>query len=46
MCGRSNLDFDDRLKLDIAYIERQCIWLDTQIIARTVLEVFIGEGAC
>lgn len=44
--GRSNLDFDDRLKLDIAYIERQSIWLDIQIILRTAGEVFIGEGAC
>jgi lipopolysaccharide/colanic/teichoic acid biosynthesis glycosyltransferase len=43
--GRSNLDFDDRLKLDIAYIERQCMWLDIQIIIRTVLEIFNGEGA-
>jgi len=43
--GRSNLDFDDRLKLDIAYIERQCIWMDIQIIVRTVGQVFAGEGA-
>jgi lipopolysaccharide/colanic/teichoic acid biosynthesis glycosyltransferase len=43
--GRSNLDFDDRLKLDIAYIERQCLWLDIQILFRTVGQVFIGEGA-
>lgn len=43
--GRSNLDFDQRLKLDIAYIERQSIWMDMCIIARTVGQVFIGEGA-
>lgn len=43
--GRSNLDFDERLKLDIAYIERQSIWLDIQIIVRTAGQVFIGEGA-
>jgi lipopolysaccharide/colanic/teichoic acid biosynthesis glycosyltransferase len=43
--GRSNLDFDQRLKLDIAYIERQSIWMDICIIARTVGQVFIGEGA-
>lgn len=43
--GRSNLDFDQRLKLDIAYIERQSLWLDVQVILRTVGEVFIGEGA-
>lgn len=43
--GRSNLDFDDRLKLDIAYIERQSLWMDVQIIVRTAGQVFIGEGA-
>jgi lipopolysaccharide/colanic/teichoic acid biosynthesis glycosyltransferase len=43
--GRSNLDFDQRLKLDIAYIERQSLWLDIQIVVRTVAQVFIGEGA-
>jgi lipopolysaccharide/colanic/teichoic acid biosynthesis glycosyltransferase len=43
--GRSNLDFDERLKLDIAYIERQSIWLDIQIIVRTAGQVFVGEGA-
>jgi len=43
--GRSNLDFDQRLKLDIAYIERQSMRMDISIIARTVGQVFIGEGA-
>jgi lipopolysaccharide/colanic/teichoic acid biosynthesis glycosyltransferase len=43
--GRSNIDFDDRLKLDIAYIERQSIWMDIQILVRTVGQVFTGEGA-
>ncbi|MBK9715626.1 MAG: sugar transferase [Kouleothrix sp.] len=43
--GRSNLDFDQRLKLDIAYIERQSIWMDVCIVVRTVAQVFVGEGA-
>jgi lipopolysaccharide/colanic/teichoic acid biosynthesis glycosyltransferase len=43
--GRSNLDFDERLKLDIAYIERQSLWMDIQIIVRTIGQVFVGEGA-
>jgi lipopolysaccharide/colanic/teichoic acid biosynthesis glycosyltransferase len=43
--GRSNLDFDQRLKLDIAYIERQSIWMDVCIILRTVGQVFVGDGA-
>lgn len=43
--GRSNLDFDQRLKLDIAYIERQSLWMDFCIIFHTVAQVFIGDGA-
>jgi lipopolysaccharide/colanic/teichoic acid biosynthesis glycosyltransferase len=39
------LDFDQRLKLDIAYIERQSLWMDFCIIFHTVAQVFIGEGA-
>jgi lipopolysaccharide/colanic/teichoic acid biosynthesis glycosyltransferase len=43
--GRSNLDFDDRLKLDIIYIERQSLWLDFIILIRTIGQVFMGSGA-
>ena len=37
---RAQLEFDDRLRLDIAYIERACIWLDINILLRTALAVF------
>ena len=43
--GRAQLEFDDRLRLDIAYIERACIWLDINILFRTVLAVFGSRGA-
>jgi lipopolysaccharide/colanic/teichoic acid biosynthesis glycosyltransferase len=43
--GRAKLEFDDRLRLDIAYIERACIWLDINILLRTVLAVFESRGA-
>lgn len=43
--GRSDLDFDDRLRLDIEYIERQSLWLDIQILIRTVTVVFTQDGA-
>jgi lipopolysaccharide/colanic/teichoic acid biosynthesis glycosyltransferase len=43
--GRAQLEFDDRLRLDIAYIERACIWLDVNILLRTVLAVFESRGA-
>lgn len=45
VAGRSNLDFDERLKLDIEYIERQSLWLDIQILFRTVGAVLLGKGA-
>ena len=43
--GRAQLEFDDRLRLDIAYIERASIWLDINILAQTVLAVFESRGA-
>ena len=43
--GRGSTEFDERLRLDIAYIEKRCFWLDIQILARTLLSVAAGRGA-
>jgi len=43
--GRAHLEFDDRLRLDIAYIERASVWLDINILFRTFLAVFQQRGA-
>lgn len=43
--GRANLEFDERLRLDIAYIERASLWLDIQILILTALAVFQQRGA-
>jgi lipopolysaccharide/colanic/teichoic acid biosynthesis glycosyltransferase len=43
--GRAKLEFDDRLRLDIAYIERASLWLDMHILLMTVLAVFQQRGA-
>jgi lipopolysaccharide/colanic/teichoic acid biosynthesis glycosyltransferase len=43
--GRNELDFDDRLRLDIAYLRHQSIWLDLKILFRTIGAVFSGRGA-
>lgn len=43
--GRAQLEFDDRLRLDIAYIERAGLWFDINILIRTVLAVFQQRGA-
>jgi lipopolysaccharide/colanic/teichoic acid biosynthesis glycosyltransferase len=45
VCGRNELDFDDRVRLDIAYMRNQSFWLDLQILVRTVGTVFTGRGA-
>ena len=43
--GRSDLDFDERARLDIQYIENRSYWLDVLILLRTPLAVFVGRGA-
>jgi len=43
--GRAELEFDDRLRLDIAYIERASLWLDLVILFRTVFAVLHSRGA-
>ena len=43
--GRASLEFDDRLRLDIAYIERQSILLDIVILYKTIMAVFKQRGA-
>jgi lipopolysaccharide/colanic/teichoic acid biosynthesis glycosyltransferase len=43
--GRAQLEFDDRLRLDIAYIERRSLWLDVVILYKTVAAVFKQRGA-
>jgi lipopolysaccharide/colanic/teichoic acid biosynthesis glycosyltransferase len=43
--GRNELDFDERVRLDIAYLRHRCLWLDLQIMFRTIGAVFTGRGA-
>jgi len=43
--GRGETEFTQRLKMDIAYIERRCLSLDIQILVRTVVAVFQHRGA-
>lgn len=45
VCGRSDLDFDDRLRLDIAYIRHRCLSLDLQVLLRTIRAVLTARGA-
>jgi lipopolysaccharide/colanic/teichoic acid biosynthesis glycosyltransferase len=43
--GRSELDFTERLRLDIEYIEHQSLWLDLKILFQTVGAIFTQRGA-
>ncbi|MCA9969286.1 MAG: sugar transferase [Anaerolineales bacterium] len=43
--GRGAMEFDDRVRLDVAYIERRCLWLDVQILLRTFTAVLQQRGA-
>lgn len=44
--GRSDVDFDDRLRLDIEYIRKRGFWFDIKLIIRTVAAVAKSKGAC
>jgi lipopolysaccharide/colanic/teichoic acid biosynthesis glycosyltransferase len=43
--GRNELDFDERLRLDIAYIRNRCVSMDVQILLRTFAAVLTSRGA-
>jgi exopolysaccharide biosynthesis polyprenyl glycosylphosphotransferase len=43
--GRSNLTFDDLVRLDFYYIENWSIWLDISILVKTLPAVIGGRGA-
>lgn len=43
--GRNSTDFDERLRLDVAYIRRMSLWEDVKILFRTVGAVVKGTGA-
>jgi lipopolysaccharide/colanic/teichoic acid biosynthesis glycosyltransferase len=43
--GRSEIDFMERVELDIEYIERQSWRLDLEIMLATVRAVVLGKGA-
>lgn len=43
--GRNNLCFKQMVELDIAYIEKRCIWFDIKIMFRTVRAVVGSKDA-
>jgi exopolysaccharide biosynthesis polyprenyl glycosylphosphotransferase len=45
IAGRSDLSFDDLVRLDFYYLENWSIWLDISILFRTVPAVIAARGA-
>src|SRR5439155_171031 len=45
IAGRSNLPFDDLVRLDFYYLENWSLWLDITILAKTMPAVFARRGA-
>ena len=43
--GRSELDFDDLVRLDFLYLERWSVGLDLAILLKTIPAVFSRRGA-
>jgi len=43
--GRSAVSFDQWMQLDMQYIDKWSLWLDVQILARTIPAVWKGTGA-
>jgi len=43
--GRSAIQFDRWMELDMEYIDRWSVWLDLQILIRTIPAVLRGSGA-
>ena len=43
--GRSDISYEDRVRLDMFYIRNYSIWLDLQLIVQTIPVVLGGRGA-
>jgi exopolysaccharide biosynthesis polyprenyl glycosylphosphotransferase len=43
--GRSEIDFAGQVRLDIAYIRSESVWLDIKLLFKTIPAVLFGKGA-
>jgi lipopolysaccharide/colanic/teichoic acid biosynthesis glycosyltransferase len=43
--GRSDVDYQERVRLDMQYVRNWTIWLDLQLILRTIPAVLNAKGA-
>jgi lipopolysaccharide/colanic/teichoic acid biosynthesis glycosyltransferase len=42
--GRASLPWDERIELDVWYVEHRSLWLDLRILARTARLLLTGRG--
>jgi len=42
--GRNAINWDEKFRLDLWYVEHQSLWLDIKILVLTVFEIFRSEG--
>ena len=43
--GRSDIDFAGQVRLDIAYIRSESVWLDLKLLLQTIPAVLLSKGA-
>ncbi len=43
--GRSNIDFEGQVRLDMQYVRSESFWLDLKLLLKTVPAVLFGKGA-
>ena len=43
--GRNEIDFEQWMKLDLAYIDNWSLWRDVRIVAQTIPAVLKARGA-
>lgn len=43
--GRSNVDFDSRLLMDVWYVKHRTLWMDVQLLWQTIGVVLMRKGA-
>lgn len=43
--GRSDLEYEDRVRLNVYYVDHQSLLLDLKILAKTIPVVLMGRGA-
>lgn len=42
--GRNLLDWEDKFRYDVDYVDNHSLWLDLKIIAMTILQVIVPRG--